>query len=128
MAAAVGLKSHYQTEDKFGFKKGGQSLMAVLIRIRNRLIPERDCLGRKNHSEVSMSNLTDEQAYAAMYYFLDQFYLRTKSDDVGGLLGSMSLLSDGSTADGAIALEWQEAVQFALKGGKAGALELKPSK
>jgi hypothetical protein len=63
-------------------------------------------------------------AYAAMYYFLDQFYQRTKSDNVGGLLSTMSLLSDGEPADSRIADEWQEAVDVALGGGKAGNLVL----
>jgi len=73
-----------------------------------------------------MTTLTDEQAYAAMFHFLEDFYLRTKSDDVGSLLGSMSLLSDGGPADPAVAEEWQEAVKFAVEGGKAGKLELTP--
>ena len=70
-----------------------------------------------------MSMMTDEQAYAAMYYFLDQYYMRTKSDDVGGLLSFMSLV-EGEPADLAIRADWQEAVNFALNGGKAGNLEL----
>lgn len=67
--------------------------------------------------------LTGEQAYAAMYYFLDQFYQRTQSDDVGGLLGSMSLVA-GEPADSAIGGDWEEAIEYALGGGKAGNLEL----
>jgi len=72
-----------------------------------------------------MSTLTEEQAYAAMVHFLDQLYSRTKSDDLGALLGGMSLLPDGSTADAAIAYDWQEAIEYDLNGGKAGLLELK---
>ena len=72
-----------------------------------------------------METLTSKQAYAAMFYFLDQFYMRTKSDDVGGLLGTMSLLDDGLPADRAIVADWQEAVQFAMKGGDAPSLALR---
>ena len=72
-----------------------------------------------------MATLTEEQAYVAMMYFLDQLYDRTKSDDLGALLGSMSLLPDGSTADAAIAHDWQEAVKYVLNGGRADLLELR---
>ena len=37
--------------------------------------------------------MTIKEAYMAMQYFLEQFYDRTGSDDVGGLLGDM-LLTD----------------------------------
>jgi hypothetical protein len=51
--------------------------------------------------------------------------MRTKSDELGGLLGGMSILEDGSTADPAIVNDWREAVEYALKGGKPDSLELK---
>lgn len=69
-----------------------------------------------------MNKLSDEQSYAAMYYFLEQIYKRTKSDYLGGLLGSMSVLEDGAPADAAITKDWFEAVEFARGGGKAGRL------
>ena len=75
-----------------------------------------------------MATMTDEQAYAAMFHFLEDLYFRTKSDDVGSLLGSMSLLPDGGTADPAVAKDWQKAVQFAIDGGKAANLEIIPDK
>jgi len=52
-------------------------------------------------------------AYAAMYEFLIGYYERTKSDDVGALLGSMSLLEDGGTADPAIWQDWLESIEKA---------------
>jgi hypothetical protein len=70
--------------------------------------------------------LTEEQAYAAMFHYLEQLWERTKSDDLGGFLGSMCLLQDGGTADPAVIHEWAEAVDFALKGGKAATLTLTP--
>ncbi|MEL6302450.1 MAG: hypothetical protein AAFV47_11045 [Pseudomonadota bacterium] len=50
-----------------------------------------------------------KEAFLAMYSFLEAEYELTKSDDLGGLLGSMSLLADGSTADPAIWSEWENA-------------------
>jgi hypothetical protein len=49
-----------------------------------------------------MTAMTAEQAYAAMFFFLDRLYASTKSDDLGGLSGSMALLGGGSPADPAI--------------------------
>jgi len=72
-----------------------------------------------------MNTMTDKQAYAAMYYFLEELWKRTKSDDLGNLLGDMSLLPDGSPADAAIVNDWRQAVEYALKGGKPGSLEVK---
>jgi hypothetical protein len=72
-----------------------------------------------------MEKLTDKQAYAAMFHFLERIYLRTQSDELGGLLGSMSVLKDGSTADPAILRDWNEAVEYALSGYKPAQLKLK---
>jgi hypothetical protein len=72
-----------------------------------------------------MKMMTEKQAYAAMYHFLNRYYQGTKSDDVGALLGAMSLL-DGEPADSAITGDWEDAVEFALTGGKAGDLVLSP--
>jgi hypothetical protein len=77
-------------------------------------------------SEVHpMTVVSDKQAYAAMFHFLEQLYLRTKSDDLGGLLGGMSMLQDGSPADPAIEKDWQDAVAYALKDGGPSPLKLK---
>jgi hypothetical protein len=56
-------------------------------------------------------SLTLKQGFLAMYAFLDAFYSRTKSDDVGGLLGDMSFLVDGGTADPAAWNDWLRAVK-----------------
>ncbi len=58
-----------------------------------------------------MDKLTPEEAYKAMYSFLDDYWEITKSDALGSLLGSMSLLNDGKPADSAIWDEWMEAIQ-----------------
>jgi len=46
-----------------------------------------------------MEKLTIEQAYLAMFYFLEDLYERTHSDDLGGFLGSFRLLNDRKPAD-----------------------------
>ena len=53
-------------------------------------------------------------AYTAMFKFLDREYELTKSDDIGALLGGMSLLENGSTADAGAWEDWLEAVGQAL--------------
>ncbi len=68
--------------------------------------------------------LTQDQAYLAMYAFLDkQFSLGCQ--ELGGILGSMSLLSDGSPADRAFVQEWHEAVAAALSGAVDARLRLR---
>ena len=59
-----------------------------------------------------MQQLTEQQAYLAMYKFLDDCFQRGW-EDLGGLLGSMSLLRDGSLADPALASDWAAAVKSA---------------
>lgn len=62
-----------------------------------------------------MQQLSERQAYLAMHKFLDDCFQRGW-DDLGGLLGSMSLLADGSIADPALAKDWAAAVKSALDG------------
>ncbi len=49
-----------------------------------------------------------------MYNFLEEYYLRTKSDDIGSLLGDISLLNNGSSADPAMQKDWNKAYEKAL--------------
>ncbi|MFG1172499.1 hypothetical protein AAFN90_02640 [Erwiniaceae bacterium CAU 1747] len=61
--------------------------------------------------------LTFEQAYKAMFYFLEHHYELTKSDEIGGLLGSMdwTTWSDSPTpADPAMWEDWLAAVKRAF--------------
>jgi len=57
-----------------------------------------------------------------MYSFLDTHYQRSRADDVGVLLGSMSLLSDGRPADPAVESDWLAAVEAALSGSVDAAM------
>ncbi len=59
--------------------------------------------------------LTKKQAYIAMFYYLENLYNLTHSDDLGGFLGSMVILEDGKPVDSAVWSDWDDAVQKALK-------------
>ncbi len=72
-----------------------------------------------------MSMMTEKQAYAAMFHFLEENWKRNNSFEVRDLLSAMSLLPDGSPADPAIINDWRQAIEYALRDGKAGSLTLK---
>lgn len=57
--------------------------------------------------------MTNKQAFRAMVYFLERHFERTKSDDIGALLGDLLVLEDGMTADPAAWPEWLECVRIA---------------
>jgi hypothetical protein len=61
--------------------------------------------------------LTTQEAYFAMFEFIVELYRRTNSDDLGSLLGDLSLLSDGTTADPAAWGDWLKCVEKARRGG-----------
>jgi len=69
---------------------------------------------------VMKEEININEAYLAMYAFLEELYVKYGFDQFGGLLGSMSLLSDGSTADPAIWEDWIQCVQR-VKGGDVDA-------
>lgn len=60
--------------------------------------------------------LTYEEAYKAMFVFLEHMYKTTKSADIGSLLGDMSMLADGMPADNAVWPRWTEAIDQAIAG------------
>ena len=61
-------------------------------------------------------NLTKKDAYLAMFSFLEDYYARTKSDEIGSLLSGMCLMHDGMPMDPAYWSEWERAVQNTLEG------------
>ncbi|RKG88805.1 hypothetical protein [Corallococcus terminator] len=69
--------------------------------------------------------LTIKEAYAAMYEYMSMLYQQTGSDDLGGFLGSMSLLDNGEPVDPAAWADWLHAVQKARKGQVSMSLGLK---
>ena len=72
-----------------------------------------------------MKNLSAQEAYAAMFAFLEHRYRLTESDDLGALLGSMSLLPGGGTADPAIWDDWINALKEAKSRNARVNMELK---
>jgi hypothetical protein len=71
-----------------------------------------------------MTELTPKQAYLAMFSFLEAHYRRSEADDIAALLGSMSMLPDGTPADPAIERDWLAAVQAARAGEVSASMEL----
>lgn len=64
--------------------------------------------------------LNEAQAYAAMARFLEAFYERGHSEDIGMLLGGLALLPDGRPADPAFEADWRAAIEAALSKGPHG--------
>ncbi|GAB2204987.1 hypothetical protein ROS1_18030 [Roseibium sp. ROS1] len=63
-----------------------------------------------------MVKMDEKQSYLAMFSFLEDYYHRTKSDEIGAMLGAMCLASDGKPMDPAYWHEWKQAVQKAING------------
>ncbi|MCB8836874.1 hypothetical protein [Aurantimonas sp. VKM B-3413] len=62
-----------------------------------------------------MAELTNEQAYRAMFEFLKRHWERTGSDDVGALLSDLQLFDDGIPGDPAALDDWRDCVASVLK-------------
>ncbi|MGD8327707.1 MAG: hypothetical protein PVF65_12415, partial [Sphingomonadales bacterium] len=56
-------------------------------------------------------NLTEIEAYLAMFSFLEEYYERTGADEIGSLLSGMCLMGDGMPMDSAYWREWKAAIQ-----------------
>ena len=50
-------------------------------------------------------------AYKVMYEFMDRYYWKREGNDIGSLLGSMSFLCNGGTADPATGYDWIDAAK-----------------
>ena len=59
--------------------------------------------------------MTEEQAFAAMYFFLEENWKLNNSLEVGFLLGITSLLPDGKPVDPAMWQMWREASKRVLE-------------
>ena len=66
--------------------------------------------------------LSEDEAYLAMFAFIEKRYRLTSSDDIGGFLSDMSILFSGGTADPALEDDWAEAVELA-RTGKVDAMQ-----
>ena len=60
--------------------------------------------------------VTVREAYLGMYEFLRRHYERRPTDEIGGLLGGLSKLSDGGSADPAMDQEFLDALEAAVNG------------
>lgn len=58
--------------------------------------------------------LSKKDAYLAMFSFLEEYYIRTGSDDIGSLLGEMCLTDNGMPVESACWDEWKRSLQKAL--------------
>jgi len=68
----------------------------------------------KNKNMIKQDDrLTLEEAYCAMFFFLEKWYEMTGSDDIGGLLGSLdwTIWSDAFPIDPAVWGDWLNAVK-----------------
>jgi hypothetical protein len=66
-----------------------------------------------------MDSLTTEEAYRAMFFFIEELWHRTKYDELAaGILGDIQLLPDNTSADPAAKLNWLEAVEKVKKGDR----------
>jgi hypothetical protein len=69
---------------------------------------------------MKLSDLSDKvtvaDAYLAMFRMLSDRYDMTKSDDIGNLLGDLSLMGDGGSADPAAIGDWKKYVDLATSG------------
>lgn len=63
-----------------------------------------------------MDSLTVDEAYLAMFAFIEKRYRLTSSDDLGAFLGDMSMLFSGGTFDSALQDDWREAIELARTG------------
>ena len=70
--------------------------------------------------DISAQRLTPHQAYLCMFEFLRRHCERGPTDEIGGLLGALSLLPDGQSADPAYAVDWSEAVVAVLAAESTG--------
>jgi len=57
-------------------------------------------------------------AYVAMVRFLERYYEITGADEIGALLGGLSLWPDGDPADPGFKREWVEAVEISRSEGE----------
>ena len=61
-----------------------------------------------------MSTLSTEQAFDAMRLFLDDYFKRTRSEDIGSLLGDLQQSDDGKPFDPAAWDDWLDCVKRVL--------------
>ncbi len=73
---------------------------------------------------MDQSVLTVREGYLAMYDLLYRLYEDTGADYLANLLGDMSLLEDGVSADPAMSEDWEIAVSRVKEGKVDASLRL----
>jgi hypothetical protein len=71
-----------------------------------------------------MNQLSETEAYLAMFAFLEGHFSRTQSSDIGALLGELSVLPDGQPADPAVKSDWASAIAQAKTGRVSAQMRL----
>jgi len=62
--------------------------------------------------------ISTRDAYRAMFRFLEAYYHRTGSDELGALLGDLAIDEDGQPMDPAAWTDWLAAVNAVIGGGE----------
>jgi len=75
--------------------------------------------------EVENERMTIQEAYRAMFRYLERQFELTKADEIGVLLGEMQLLEDGMPIDPGVWDEWLASVREAQAGMVNPKLQLK---
>jgi hypothetical protein len=66
-----------------------------------------------------MDSLTTEEAYRAMFFFIEELWLRTNYDELAaGILSDMQLFPDNTSVDPSAKLNWHRAVERVIKGDR----------
>ena len=68
--------------------------------------------------------LSKKEAYLAMFSFLEDYYQRTQSDEIGSMLSGMCLMKDGKPMDAAYWEEWEQAIQKSINDTVDAAMRL----
>jgi len=71
----------------------------------------------KEHTDLKV--LTIDEAYDAMVDYLDKYYDRTNSADIGDCVSDLLLWADGKSFDAAVQEDWKESVDKILKQNSA---------
>jgi hypothetical protein len=75
---------------------------------------------------IQTDRLTLHEAYLSMFEFLVELYRRTNSDELGAILGDLSLLENGLTADPAAWGDWLRCVEKSRRGETDSSLVITP--
>ena len=67
-----------------------------------------------NNPETVTRNMTEEQAYMAMFLYLEQYLAESGLDDLKCVISDLLFTLDGTTMDPATWANWLEAVDSVL--------------